>query len=130
MARIDWDEELRKPIYTDVLEELGNPFTLEVISASTRSASGKKVATEIKKYTGVAVEGGYATLAEKEDSPLIQAGDVKFVTQFDDKDFEPSEKLDETFVFGGKKYKIAHARGVTPSGDINIVWIIFARRVS
>ena len=56
--------------------------------------------------------------------------DVKFVTQFDDKTFEPSEKLNETFLFDNKKYKIAYARGVSPSGDINIVWIVYARRVN
>ena len=130
MARINWDTELRQPIYTDVLEELGASFTLEVVSGSARSASGKKVVTEKKTYTGVAVMGGYATMAEKEDMPLINAGDVKFVTQFDDKNFEPSEKLDETFLFDNKKYKIAYARGVSPSGDINIVWIVYARRVN
>ena len=127
---MDWKKELADPLKKDVLAELGADVTLEVTTQSTRSASGKKIASVTETHTGVAVMGGYATEAEMKDSPLIKAGDTKLITQFDDLDFEPDGKLDEKMTFGGIRYTVADAKKVNPDGKCNIVWIVYVRRVN
>jgi len=127
---MDWKKELADPLRKDVLTELGADVTLEVTTQSTRSASGKKIASVTETHTGVAVMGGYVTEAEIKDSPLIKAGDTKLITQFDDLDFEPDGKLDEKMTFGGIRYTVADAKKVNPNGKCNIVWVIYTRRVN
>lgn len=127
---MDWKEELADPLRKDVLEALGNDAVVEVTESSTRSASGKKIASEIKTYKGVAVMGGYATQAEAQDSPMVKAGDTKFVMQFDDMTFEPDGKLDEKLLFGDIKYTVVHGKRVNPDGKCDIVWVIYTRRVN
>lgn len=126
---IDWEAELAEPLYKEVLDGLGNDIVIEVITESTRTASGKKVSSLVESHTGKAVMGGYATQAEEQDSPLIKAGDTKFVAQFDDT-FEPDGKLDEKIIFGGERYTISDAKRVNPDGTVDIVWIVYARRVN
>ena len=127
---MDWKTELATPIYTDVLSELGTDITVEVVQGSTRTPSGKKVPSSVTAYTGKAVKCGYVSKSEIDDIPVINAGDVKFAAQFKDETFTPSEKLNETIIFGGTKYKIAYVKSADPDASVVIVWLLYARRVN
>lgn len=129
----DW-KKFADDIRKGVLEELGGKrgnITVSVPDgASTRSKTGKKIPATVTLYKGTAVMGKYNSEFPSTTETIIQAGDVKFVAQFEDPSFMPSEKKDETITFGGVSYKIINVGQVAPNGVTNVVFVIQGRRVN
>jgi len=129
----DW-KKFAEDLNVGVLQELGGKKGNITVAVSegqaTRSKTGKKIPSITSLYTGTAVMGKYNSEFPSTTETIIQAGDVKFVAQFDDKTFVPTEKKDETITFGGIAYKIINVGRVAPDGVTNVVFVIQARRVN
>ena len=126
----DWNA-FANDINTGVLLELGTTkFYVEVpVGTPKRDKTGKKVQQETVNYPGTAVMGKYNSEFPSNKETIIQAGDVKFVAQFKDKTFEPSEKKNEFIYCNGSKYSIISVGRVAPDGITNVVFVIQARKV-
>ena len=127
----DW-EVFANDINTGVLLELGTTdFSIDVPDGpSQRDKTGKKIQQNYITYRGTAVMGKYNSEFPSDDKTIIQAGDVKFVAQFEDKTFQPSEKLAEIITCKGVKYSVISVGRVAPDGETNVVFVIQARRVN
>lgn len=127
----DW-EAFAKDINTGVLLELGTTdFSIDVPDGPTqRDKTGKKIQQKYITYKGTAVMGKYSSEFPSTDTTIIKAGDVKFVAQFEDKTFEPSEKLAEIITCKGVKYSVINVGRVAPDGQTNVVFVLQARRVN
>ncbi len=127
----DW-EAFADDINTGVLLELGTTkFYIEVPDGEAkRDKTGKKIPQKISTYKGTAVMGKYNSEFPSTASTLIQAGDVKFVAQFEDQAFEPVEKKNEIIVCKGVRYSVINVGRVAPDGSTNVVFVIQARKVN
>lgn len=126
----DW-KSFADEINTDVLLELGSTDFYVAVPKGTpqRDKTGKRIEHEYVKYPGTAVMGKYNSEFPSNDKTIIQAGDVKFVAQFEDAEFEPSEKMNEFIYFRNVKYTVISVGRVAPDGLTNVVFVIQARRV-
>lgn len=126
----DW-KKFAADIKKGVLMELGTrDFYVTVpVGTPSRGKSGKQTEQKYETYTGTAVMGKYDSEFPSNDTTIIQAGDVKFVAQFDDMSFEPTEKKNEFIYFAGTKYTVISVGRVAPEGLTNVVFVIQARRV-
>lgn len=126
----DW-KAFANDINRGVLLELGTrDFRVDVpVGTPVRGRSGKQTEQKYDSYPGTAVMGKYDSEFPSDNGTIIQAGDVKFVAQFDDREFEPVEKKNEFIFCRGLKYTIVSVGRVAPDGATNVVFVIQARRV-
>lgn len=113
----------------DLLEEMGERFTLLEPQKGAVTPTGKKTVT-YKSHEGICVMGKYDSEFYSALNSVIHAGDVKFVCRFDEVDFEPVNDKDETISYGSKKYKVINVENVLPDGQNVIIYIIQGRRVN
>lgn len=129
----DWKkfaDDIRKGVLEELGGKRGNISVFVQEGTATRSKTGKKIPAQTVEFKGTAVMGKYNSEFPSTTETIIQAGDVKFVAQFEDPSFMPSEKKDETITFGGVSYKIINVGQVAPDGVTNVVFVIQARRVN
>lgn len=124
----DWNA-FADEIDVGVLQELGSRISIEVPTVVGKNSTGKKLVT-YKTYTGIAVRGKYDSSYLTGPNPPVQAGDVKFICQFDDKTFEPLDNKDMTIIYGSLKYKIENVDIVAPAASPVIIYILQGRRVN
>lgn len=118
--------ELQNDI-NSTLTELGSAFEFIVPGKATISSTGKKIYTESISKTGIGVRGTYDSKYITKDS-VVQAGDVKFVCQFDDSSFEPVDKSNCRVNYCGTSYTVVNVGIVAPSGEV-IAYLLQLRRV-
>ena len=111
-----------------LLEEMGSEIVV-LVPSTIRDSDGKKITTN-NSYTGVAVMGSYDSESMRKSDMLIQTGDVKFISRFNDSSFEPTEKMNAKLVFGNKNYSIISVTTVSPDGGNTVIRVIQGRRVN
>lgn len=126
----DW-KKFAEDIRRGVLEELGTTELAVEVPEETkeRSATGKKSSVRTRTYKGSGVMGKYDSEFPSSTETIIKAGDVKFVASFDDRDFVPSEKLNEILVAGGTRYSVISVGRIAPDAKTNVAFVIQARRI-
>jgi len=113
-----------------LLEDFGNPFILKhQVGTPKYNPKTKKTDASYEDFSGTGVMTRYEGDAIGRSNNVINAGDMKFICQLDDKSIIPTEFTDK-ISFMGVVYNIVNKDPINPSGDYAVAYIIQARRIN
>lgn len=107
----------------------GDKFVLQKPAEAVYDPVSKKRLTKFEEHNGVCVKKKYEDIGVGKMADVIEAGDVVFVCQMDDKNIIPVKNKDK-IVFASVIYNIIEVITIDPCGKEILVHHCYARKAN